>query len=78
MRAHATYPYLMWLSRFTEHSRVDAVVAGAYAHAVDAADLADVVEVHCSKTERKKTFSENEVIEITRTEQSPSTKPANL
>ena len=53
------------------YSRVDAVVAGAYADAVDAADLADVVEVHCSKREgereRKKTFSQNEVIEITST-----------
>ena len=32
-----------------EYSRVDAIVAGADADAVDAADLADVVEVHCSK-----------------------------
>ena len=60
MRTHATYPYLMWQSLFTVHSRVYAVVAGAYAHAVDAADLADVVEMHCSKRE-KKTVSENEM-----------------
>ena len=42
-----------WAVSSAVHSRVYAVVAGAYAHAVDAADLADVVEMHCSKRERK-------------------------
>ena len=37
-----------------EYSRVDAIVAGADADAVDAADLADVVEVHCSKRKEGK------------------------
>ena len=37
-----------------EYSRVDAIVAGADADAVDAADLADVVEVHCSKRKKGK------------------------
>ena len=35
------------------HSRVDAVVAGANADAVDAANVADVVEVHCSERKER-------------------------
>ena len=42
-----------------EYSRVDAIVAGADADAVDAADLADVVEVHCSKRKEGRDMRES-------------------
>ena len=48
-----------------EYSRVDAIVAGADADAVDAADLADVVEVHCSKRKEGRDMRETSLMEVT-------------